>query len=333
MQAVVEDVIDIRNLLDAGVHLGHQARRWNPKMKPFIFGERNGIHIIDLTKTVRLLTEAASFLERTAADGKKILFVCTKKQIQSLVKEAAEACQMPYVVERWLGGTLTNLQTIRRSVKRLEELERMFADGTINNYVKQEQSRLRRELNKLLKNLAGIRHLEQLPGALFVVDVVRQETAIAEARRLKIPVVAIVDTNADPDLVDYPIPGNDDAIRSVGLILSVVVRAIKRGKGEDQDRTPLSFEQLLSAPQQPTEEAPPSKKEVSEPEPLVTMPIGEATEKADQAKPVIEEIEEAEAEEKVDRLVKQTPSVPQQIGQGEPQIQPPIQPPFVPPGV
>lgn len=228
--------IGIKELLEAGVHFGHQTRRWNPAMKPFIFDARNGIHIIDLSQTLSQLEAACTFLRGAAMDGGQILFVGTKKQAQAAVKEAALACGQPYVTQRWLGGTLTNMKTLRRSLARLKEIEKMEADGSINNYVKQEQSVLRREMARLLKNLEGIRTMDKLPAALFVVDIKREKNAVAEARRLHIPIVAIVDTNCDPNLVDYPIAGNDDAIRSVRLILSVVVQTINQARAEGQAR-------------------------------------------------------------------------------------------------
>jgi small subunit ribosomal protein S2 len=224
--------IGIKELLEAGVHFGHQTRRWNPKMKPFIFDARNGIYIIDLSKTLVQLEAACDFLRETVSRGGRILFVGTKKQAQQAVKESALTCGQPYVTERWLGGTLTNLKTIKRSLTRLKEIEKMEADGSINNFVKHEQSALRREAARLHKNLDGIRALESLPEALFVIDIKREHNAVAEARRLKIPIVAIVDTNCDPDLVGYPVAGNDDAIRSVRLILSVVTQIITQARAE-----------------------------------------------------------------------------------------------------
>lgn len=224
--------IGIKELLDAGVHFGHQTKRWNPKMKKFIFDARNGIYIIDLSKTLAQLEGACDFLGKTIAKGGRVLFAGTKKQAQEAVKESAKACGQFYVTERWLGGTLTNLKTIKRSVGRLKQIEKMETDGTINNYVKQEQSSLRREAARLIKNLDGIRAMDSLPDALFVVDIKREHNAVAEARRLKIPIVAIVDTNCDPDLVDFPVAGNDDAIRSVRLILSVIMQTIIQARAE-----------------------------------------------------------------------------------------------------
>jgi len=224
--------IGVKELLEAGVHFGHQTKRWNPKMKKFIFDARNGIYIIDLSKTLAQLESACGFLQETVAKGGRVLFVGTKKQAQQAVKEAAEQCSQFYVTERWLGGTLTNLKTIKRSIGRLKQIEKMEADGSINHYVKQEQSMLRREAARLHKNLDGIRAMDSYPPAMFVVDIKREHNAVAEARRLKIPILAIVDTNCDPDLVDFPIAGNDDAIRSVRLILKVVTDTVTQARAE-----------------------------------------------------------------------------------------------------
>ncbi len=224
--------IGVQELLDAGVHFGHQTKRWNPKMKPFIFDARNGIHIIDLSKTASQLDAGCEFLANTVRKGGHVLFVGTKKQAQEAVKEAAKTCGQHYVTERWLGGTLTNFNTVKRSIARMKQIEKMDADGSINQYVKQEQSMLRREAARQCKNLDGIRSMEKYPAAMFVVDIKREHNAVAEARRLKIPLVAIVDTNCNPDLVDYPIAGNDDAIRSVRMILTVVVQTITQARAE-----------------------------------------------------------------------------------------------------
>ncbi|MSU62607.1 MAG: 30S ribosomal protein S2 [Pedosphaera sp.] len=224
--------IGVKELLEAGVHFGHQTKRWNPKMKRFIFDARNGIHIIDLSKTLPLIEQAAEFLAKIVAKGGRVVFVGTKKQAQEAIKDAAKACGQMYVTERWLGGTLTNLKTIKRSIARLKEIEKMETDGSINAYGKQEQSAIRREMARLIKNLDGIRVMDNHPDAMFVVDVKREHNAVAEARRLNIPIVAIVDTNANPDLVDYPIPGNDDAIRSVRLILNVLTQTLTQARAE-----------------------------------------------------------------------------------------------------
>jgi len=224
--------IGVKELLESGVHFGHQTRRWNPKMKPFIFDARNGIHIIDLSKTLTQLEAACDFLADTVRKGGKVLFVGTKKQAQQAVKETAKDCNQYYVTERWLGGTLTNFATIKRSIARLKEIEKMEADGSINHYVKQEQAVIHREEARLHKYFDGIRAIERMPGAMFVVDIKREHNAVAEARKLHVPVVALVDTNCDPDLVDYPIAGNDDAIRSVRMILATVSQVVTRAQAE-----------------------------------------------------------------------------------------------------
>jgi len=219
----------MKQLLEAGVHFGHQTRRWNPKMKPFIFGERNGIHIIDLQQTLKYFEIAYEFVVNLVAEGGKILFVGTKKQAQETIKEEAERCGMYYVNNRWLGGTLTNFKTIRQSVEKLKKIESWFEDGTIERFVKKERLRLERLKNKLEKNLAGIKDMETLPQALYIVDPVYEDIAVKEARKLGIPIVAIVDTNCDPDLIDYIIPGNDDAIRAIKLITSKIADACLEG--------------------------------------------------------------------------------------------------------
>ena len=224
--------IGLKELLDAGVHFGHQTRRWNPKMKPFIFDARNGIHIIDLSKSLTQLETACDFLHGVVSKGGSVLFVGTKKQAQEAVKESAKACAQLYVTERWLGGTLTNFNTIKRSIARLKQIERWETDGSINQYGKQEQSMYRREAARLFKNLDGIRTMDKYPAAMFIVDIKREHNAVAEGRRLKIPIVALVDTNCDPELVDYPIAGNDDAIRSVRLILQTVVQTVTQARAE-----------------------------------------------------------------------------------------------------
>ncbi len=228
--------IGIKELLDSGVHFGHQTKRWNPKMKPFIFDARNGIHIIDLSKTLNQLEAACNFLFTTVSKGGRVLFVGTKKQAQQAVKETAKECGQFYVTERWLGGTLTNFNTIKRSIARMKQIEKMEADGSINVYVKQEQSVIRREAARLVKFFDGIRAMDKHPSAMFVVDIKREHNAVAEARRLKIPVVAIVDTNCDPDLVDYPIAGNDDAIRSVRMVLATIGQTVTQAQAEYEAR-------------------------------------------------------------------------------------------------
>src|SRR5215510_2266046 len=206
-------------------------------MKPFIFDARNGIHIIDLNNTLAQFETACEFLNKVITKGGHVLFVGTKKQAQEAVKEAAKSCGQHHVTERWLGGTLTNFNTVKRSIARMKQIEKMDADGSINNYVKQEQSMLRREAARLSKNFDGIRSMDKFPAAMFVVDIKREHNAVAEGRRLKIPIVAIVDTNCDPDLVDYPIAGNDDAIRSVRMVLTVIVQTITQARAEYESRS------------------------------------------------------------------------------------------------
>lgn len=223
-------VISMKQLLEAGVHFGHQTRRWNPKMAPYIFTERNGIYIIDLQKTVKKVDEAYDFLRSVAEEGKSILFVGTKKQAQEAVKEEALKSGMFYVNERWLGGMMTNFATIRKSINRLKELEAMEEDGTFEVLSKKEVLALKREQEKLEKSLGGIKDMEELPGALFIVDPRKERIAVAEAKKLNIPIVAIVDTNCDPDEINYVIPGNDDAIRAVKLLTSRMADAVIEGR-------------------------------------------------------------------------------------------------------
>ncbi len=221
--------LTMKQLLEAGVHFGHQTRRWNPKMKPFIFGERNGIHIIDLQQTVKLFDVAYDFIVETVANGGKVLFVGTKRQAQDTIKEEAERCGMYYVNHRWLGGTLTNFRTIRQSVDKLKKLEEWFEDGTIERFPKKERLKLERLKQKLERNLGGIKEMEELPQAIYIVDPKKEHIAVLEARKLEIPIVAIVDTNCDPDLIDYIIPGNDDAIRAIKLLTSKIADACLEG--------------------------------------------------------------------------------------------------------
>ena len=223
--------IALKDLLEAGVHFGHQTKRWNPKMKAYIFGERNGIYIIDLAKTARLFREAEQFTTNLAADGRTVLFVGTKRQAQDAVAEEAQRCGMYFVNQRWLGGLLTNFTTIQRSLGRLRDLEAMETDGRYDTLSKKEISQLEKEKRKLQKNLDGIRNMSRLPDALFVVDTRKEKIAVDEARKLKIPVIGVVDTNCDPDEVDYVIPGNDDALRAIRLFASRVADAIISGRG------------------------------------------------------------------------------------------------------
>ena len=227
-------VISMKQLLEAGVHFGHQTRRWNPKMATYIFTERNGIYIIDLQKTVKKLEEAYSFVRELAANGQSILFVGTKKQAQDAIKEEAERCGQFYVNARWLGGMLTNFKTMRTRIARLNQLQKMQADGTFDLLPKKEVIKLQLEIAKLEKYLGGVKEMKKLPGALFVVDSRKEKNAIAEARKLNIPIVAIVDTNCDPDEIDYVIPGNDDAIRAIKLISQTMANAVLEGKQGEQ---------------------------------------------------------------------------------------------------
>lgn len=226
-------VVTIKSLLEAGVHFGHQTRRWNPKMKPYIFGERNGIYILDLQRTLRELDKSYTFVNQLAARGETILFVGTKKQAQEPIAEEAKRAGMPYVNARWLGGMLTNFVTMRGRVSRMEELEAMDADGRMATLPKKEQQLLHKELTKLQTNLNGVRDMRSLPSAIFVVDTKREDIALHEAHRLNIPIIGVIDTNADPDEVDFGIPANDDAIRSVGLMCRVISDAVIAATGID----------------------------------------------------------------------------------------------------
>ena len=228
----VASVISMKALLEAGVHFGHQTRRWNPKMRPYIFQERNGIYIIDLSKTVMMLREVYAAVRQMARDGKVILYVGTKKQAQDVVKEEAERAGTFFVNERWLGGTLTNFSTIQKRIARLRELEGMRAQGSFDLLPKKEVSRLTDELDKLERFLGGIKDMHRLPDAVFIVDPKKERIAVLEARKLKIPIIAVIDTNCDPEEIDYPIPGNDDAIRAVKLMVSKISDAIIEGRTE-----------------------------------------------------------------------------------------------------
>jgi len=224
--------VQLNELLEAGVHFGHQTRRWNPKMKNFIFAERNGIHIIDLRKTLDRLNRAQQAVRDVVLKGDRVLFVCTKRQLRGIVEQEAERSGSLFVTERWLGGMLTNFQTIRKQIRRLKELERGQEENAFEFYTKKERLLLDREREKLEKYFAGVKDMARLPGAIFVVDARRETIAVKEAHRLGIPVIAIADTNADPDLIDFPIPGNDDAIRSVGLITQSIADAVEAARQE-----------------------------------------------------------------------------------------------------
>src|SRR5262245_56888054 len=225
----------MKELLEAGVHFGHQTKRWNPKMKQYIFGERNGIYIIDLQKTLRLFKEATQFVTELASQGKNILFVGTKRQAQDAIAEEALRCNMYFVNQRWLGGLLTNFTTIQKSIKRLKELDSMAVDGRYELLPKKEVTRLERERKALEKNLSGIKNMPALPDAVFVIDSKNEKIAVAEARRLGVPVIAIVDTNCDPDVVDYVIPGNDDALRAIRLFAAKIADAVLEGQAVNKE--------------------------------------------------------------------------------------------------
>jgi len=221
--------ISMKELLEAGVHFGHQTKRWNPKMKPYIFGARNGIYIIDLQKTVRYFKSAYNFVKESAEQGNTVLFVGTKKQAQDSVAEEATRCGQYYVNQRWLGGMLTNFSTVKQSIERLKKLDAMFEDGTIEAYTKKEALKMDKEREKLEKVLGGIKNMNKLPGMMFVIDPKNEEIAVQEAKKLGIPVVAIVDTNCDPDMIDHVIPGNDDAIRAIRLLTAKIADAVQEG--------------------------------------------------------------------------------------------------------
>ena len=260
-------VVAMKQLLEAGVHFGHQTRRWDPRMAEYIFQARNGIHIIDLQKTSKKIDEAYRFIKEQVEEGKDVLFVGTKKQAQECVKEAAQACGMYYVDQRWLGGMLTNFGTIKKRIQRLKDLETMQEDGTFDVLPKKEVIILKKEMEKLERNLGGIKNMEKMPGVLFVVDPKKERIAILEARRLNIPVVGLVDTNCNPEDVDYAIPGNDDAIRAVKLITEVMGNAVIEGKqGESfepateemveevENEEPTSIEEVVAEAEESVEE-------------------------------------------------------------------------------
>lgn len=245
--------VSMKQLLEAGVHFGHQTPRWNPLMKPYIFGARNGIHIIDLQKTEKLFEKACEFIRELTAGGGKVLLVGTKKQAQDAIEEESQRCRGFYVNHRWLGGTLTNFATIRKSIERLKWLETIIDNATIENYPKKEQISMKRHKMKLDRSLSGIKSMEKLPDALFIVDPSREYIAVKEARKLRIPIVAIVDTNCDPSLIDYVIPGNDDAIRAIRLFTSKIADSILEG-------TAVYEEKLQGEIKQAAEEAPAERK-------------------------------------------------------------------------
>ena len=258
-------VVAMKQLLEAGVHFGHQTRRWDPKMAEYIFQARNGIHIIDLQKTSKKIDEAYAFLKEQVEEGKTVLFVGTKKQAQECVKDAAEKSGMYYVDQRWLGGMLTNFDTIRTRVQRLKDLEKMQEDGTFEVLPKKEVILLKKEMEKLERNLGGIKDMDKLPGVIFLVDPKKEKIAILEAKKLNIPVIGLVDTNCNPEELDYPIPGNDDAIRAVKLIADVMANAVIEGKqGESFEDTEVEEQQEVSEEATSIEEVVSNEEKVEE---------------------------------------------------------------------
>ena len=289
MSEVKQDAhrVSVEDLLKAGTHFGHLTRRWNPKMKPFIFMERNGIHIIDLMQTQNALDRAAEAAARFSKMGRKILFVGTKKQARDIVRKHAESCQSPFTVERWLGGTLTNFQTIRKSIRRMEGIQKMQEDGTLEQLKKKERLMKTREREKLEKVLGGISKMAKLPGAVFIVDINREHIAVKEARKLGIPIIAIVDTNCDPDLVDFAVPANDDALKSIDLITSVIAAACNEGAKtrEIEEASKKAEKEKRKMDEGGQEKAAPAKKKTKKAK----------AEKAPAPEPVAEEAAPAEA--------------------------------------
>ncbi len=291
-------VVAMKQLLEAGVHFGHQTRRWDPKMAEYIFQARNGIHIIDLQKTSKKLDEAYAFLKEQAEQGKTVLFVGTKKQAQECVKEAAEKCGMYYVNERWLGGTLTNFTTIRKRIGRLVELEKMQEDGTFDVLPKKEVILLKKEMEKLEKNLGGIKEMTGIPGVMFIVDPKKERIGILEARKLGIPVIGLVDTNCNPEDVDYAIPGNDDAIRAVKLIADCMASAVIEGRqGESMDVEEAMTDEEIAEPTDMEEVVAETTETVEEPVQEMAEEVVE--EKAKRAKKTTKKEETTEATEEV----------------------------------
>ncbi len=294
--------ITMKQMLEAGVHFGHQTKRWNPKMKPYIFGARNGIYIVDLQKTVRYFKTAYQFIQDTVAQGDKVLFVGTKKQAQDAIKEESLGADQYFVNNRWLGGMLTNFSTIKASIDRLKKIEAMVADGTIEQYTKKEALQLERQREKLEKNLGGIKHMTKLPGAIFIIDPKKEAIAVQEANKLGIPVVAVVDTNCDPDNIDYIIPGNDDAIRAIRLFASKMAEACVEGdqrrKEKKQTAAEGKDEPVVEVVTAPTAAPAPAPKEEAVPEVAVAeeKPAVEIKEPVVETKEPVVETEKPAAE-------------------------------------
>ena len=291
---------NFQELLDAGVHFGHLKRKWNPAMAPYIFMERNGIHIIDLEKTVVKLDEAASAMKQISRSGKKILFVATKKQAKEIVSEKVKAVNMPYVTERWPGGMLTNFPTIRKAVKKMGSIDKMAIDGTFTNLSKRERLQVTRQRAKLEKTLGSIVDLTRLPSALFVVDVSKEHIAVREAKRLGIPVFAMVDTNSDPSDIEFPIPANDDASKSISLIVGILCQAIEEGLNErklEKDKEPAQKDKKFMRKELETKDLPDSVIEaIVEEEEEVEVEDDAATKTAEEDEDVVAEVDEAEEE-------------------------------------
>jgi len=308
--------VNVQDLLDAGLHFGHQTKRWNPKMKRYIFGARNGIYIVDLEKTLDCMRTALQFIYETVARGRQVLLVGTKRSAQDPIKALAERVKMPYVTTRWLGGTLTNNQTVRRSVVRLREILKMETDGSINDLPKKEISKIRRELEKMKFNLTGIADMEKLPGAVFIMDIGCESNAVNEANRLKIPVVAVVDTNCDPEAIDYPIPGNDDSIRSIQLVLDVVGQAIEQAQAEysriaaedQRKRAAAEAKAKLEEEERKAKQAVARKAKADAAKEALKVPI--KAKEAGEKKPVVAKVE-VKAEAKVEEKPADKPAAPQ----------------------
>ena len=287
--------ISMKLLLEAGVHFGHQTKKWNPKMKPYLFGAKNGIYIIDLQSTTKLVKDAHNFIVRAVSEGGAVLFVGTKKQAQDSIVEEAERCGMFHVCNRWLGGTLTNFQTIKKRINRLKELEEMERDGSFSRYTKKEVLRMEKELAKLDKNLGGIKDMDEPPSALFIVDTKKEKIAVNEGRKLGIPIVAIVDSNGDPEDIDYVIPGNDDAIRSIRLLTSIIADACIEGHRDREEK--LRAEEELEMKKEAelekiTEEIKPTEEKGKEPEVIVVTKKPKAIESTE-----VESQEDIQSEE------------------------------------
>jgi small subunit ribosomal protein S2 len=274
--AAVDTPLSMRDMMEAGVHFGHQTKRWNPKMKPYIFGRRNLIHIINLRETLRGLIVASKFVTHTVASGKSVVFVGTKRQARRVVQEQAVRCGMPFVIERWLGGTLTNFRTIRLRLDRLLELEAIFQSGTMDQYSKKEGSRMKRELAKIQRNLDGIRTMNNLPGAVIVIDPHREKNAVAEAQRLNIPTICLADTDCDPDTADILIPGNDDAMRSIEVTMRTLADAVLAGKERRTQRIEAEVVPMAPVPAAAAEKKAPEAPRVVRP---ATQPAGQSPQK------------------------------------------------------